>query len=97
MCTSEIENTNDLLTVGCGKSLTTIVLLVMSGSLIPRPPLPAFVACNTKGFSYCKGQKLGVEAWERSYMSSPHACSKSITSSILASYILLGKFAKSLI
>ena len=62
MCTSEIENTNDLFTVGCGTSLTTIVLLVMSSSLIPRPPLPAFVACNTKSFSYCKGQKLGVEA-----------------------------------
>ena len=69
-CTSEIENTNDPFTVGCGTSLTTIVLLVI-------------------GFSYCMGQKLGVEAWERGYMSSPHACSKSITSSILASYILL--------
>ena len=29
-CTSEIENTNDLFTVGCGTSLTTTVLSVAS-------------------------------------------------------------------
>jgi len=32
-------------------------------SLVPRPPRPAFVACSTR-FSYCKWQKLGMEAWE---------------------------------
>ena len=39
--------------------------------LVPRPPRTAFVVCSTC-FSYCKRQKLCVEAWERGYSTNHH-------------------------
>jgi len=57
-CTGEKESELRQITVVIYSTHFIISPRLSHPSLVPRPPHPAFVACST----YCKRQKLGVEA-----------------------------------